>query len=198
MLIFSALRLVLSTTGLDGRKPGDVSHIEKITGELLAMAAGVDKAQGDAATADARAQEIAARAARSGFTAIAAGVSQVRSAIAEVRARLVSVGGSINEAAAAVVAAPWEMSPEQTIAVLAPVQEKVGGVQDQVAATITKVEETKQVAAAVLRGGQPGPMVSALDAVKQVLVLVAQRAGTAKHGVQTAVGEARQLGGSGN
>jgi Family of unknown function (DUF6244) len=136
-----------------------VSHIEKITGELRAMPAGVDRARGNAAAADAKAREIAAR---SGFTAIAAGVSQVRSAIAEVRAMLVGVGSSINEAAAAVAAAPRQMSPEQTVAVLSPVREKVGGVRTGSRATIIKVEETKQVTAAVLRGGQPGPMVSAL------------------------------------
>lgn len=175
-----------------------MSHIEKITGELRAMTAGVDRAQGNAAGADAKAQEIAARAARSGFTGIAAGMSRLRNEIAEVRARLAGVGSFINEAATAVAAAPKEMSPEQTIAVLAPVQEKVSGVRDQITATIAKVEETKQLAAAVLRGGQPGPMISALDSIKQVLVLVAQRGGTAKQQVEIAVGEARQVGESGN
>jgi hypothetical protein len=175
-----------------------MSHIEKITGELQAMAVGVDRAQANAAAADARAQEVAARAARSGFTGIAAGVTRLRHAIGEIRTRLASVDGSINEAATLVAAAPKEMSPEQTIAVLTPVQQKVDAVRDGMAAAIAKVDETKQLAATVLRGGQPGPMISALDSIKQVLVLVTQRAGTAKHHVETGVGEAQQIGESGN
>jgi hypothetical protein len=118
--------------------------------------------------------------------------------IAEIRTRLAGVGSSIHEAAIAVAAAPKEMSPEQTVAMLAPVQEKVSGIRDQITATTTKVEETKQLAAAGLRGGQPGPMISALDSIKQVLVLVAQRGGTARQHVETAVAEARQMGESGN
>lgn len=191
-------RLVLSTTALDGRDPGDVSHIEKITDELRAMSAGVDKAQANTAAADATARDIATRAAGAGFAGIAAGMAGVRNAIGEIRARIAAAGGSIGQAGTAVAAAPREMSPEQTIAVLAPVQQTIDATHGQIAAAIAKVEETKQLAATVLRGGQPGPMISALEAIKQILVLVAQRAGSAKQQVQTGVGEARQTGAAGN
>jgi len=175
-----------------------VSHIEKITDELRAMSAGVDKAQANTAVADGIAQKIATRAAGAGFAGIAAGMSGVRNAIGEIRVRIAAAGGSITQAATAVVAAPREMSPEQTIAVLAPVQQTIDVTHAQVAAAVAKVDEAKQLAAAVLRGGQPGPMLSALEAVKQILVLVAQRAGSTKQQVQTGVGEARQTGASGN
>jgi hypothetical protein len=175
-----------------------MSHIEKITGELRTMIAGVDKAHANAVAADGKAQEVAARAARSGFTGIAAGMTRVRDAIAEIRARLTNMSGSINEAVTAVGAAAGELSPEQTIAVLSPAQEKLSSVHSGLAATITKVEETRRLVAVVLQGGQPGPMLSALENIKQILVLVAQRGDTARQHLETAVGEARQVGESGN
>jgi hypothetical protein len=175
-----------------------VSHIENVTGELRAMASGIDRAQANAAGADNTAQEIAARAAGSGFAGIAAGMSGLRRSIAEIRARLAGVGVSLNEAATAVAATPREISPEQTVAALAPAQEKVGGIRDDVVAIIATVEETKRLAAAALHGGQPGPMISALEAVKEILVLVAQRGGTAKQHVETAISAARQTGQQGN
>jgi hypothetical protein len=190
--------LVFSTTALDGRGSGDVSHIEKITDELRAMSAGVDKAQANTAAADATAREIATRAAGAGLIGIAAGMSGVRKAIGEIGERIGAAGDSISRAATAVAAAPREMSPQQTIAVLAPAQQTIDGAHGQVAAAIAKVDETKQLAAAVLRGGQPGPMLAALEAVKQILVLLAQRAGSAKQRVQIGVREARQTGASGN
>jgi hypothetical protein len=175
-----------------------VSNIEDVSGEFRAMAAGIDRAQANAAGADNTAQEVAARAARSGFAGIAVGMSEVRRSIAEIRARLARVGESLNEAAPAVAATPGQTSPEQTVAALAPIQEKVGGIRDGVVAIIAKVEETKRLAVAVLHGGQPGPMVSALEAVKEILVLVAQRAGTASQHVATTINEARQTGQQGN
>ena len=101
-------------------------------------------------------------------------MSRVRDAISGIRTRLAALDGSIGEAVTAVAAAPKELSPEQVISVLSPVREKVGGVRDETVGTLTKIEEAKQLTAAVLRGGQPGPMISALDAGKQALILVAQ------------------------
>jgi hypothetical protein len=175
-----------------------VSHIEKITGDLRAMATGVDSARANAAAADSKAQEIAVRAAGSGFAGIAANMSRVRDAIGEVQASLTGTGRTIAEAASAVAAVPKETSPDQAVAVLSPVQEKIGGIRDGVTATVAKVEDAKRRAVVALRGGQPGAMVSALDAVARVLLLVAQRAGTAKQHIETAVREARHVGGSGN
>jgi hypothetical protein len=121
-------------------------------------------------------------------------MSRVCDAIGEIRAVIASVGSSVTEATATVAAVPKETSPEQTIGVLAPVQEKVAGVRDGVAVAIAKVEQTKQLTAAVLHGGQPGPMLAMLECIKQALALVVQRAGTAKQQVETAVAEARQVG----
>lgn len=77
-------------------------------------------------------------------------------------------------------------------------QSAVGGIRDQTAATITHVGEAQQLVVGVLQGGQPGPLLQALEGVKQVLVLLVQRTATTRQGIDAAIAEARQLGSSGN
>ncbi len=65
-------------------------------------------------------------------------------------------------------------------------------------AAIGRVAETQQLVGAVLQGGQPGPLVSALDGIRQVLGEVAQRSDAARQHLAVAIAQARQLGESGN
>jgi len=175
-----------------------MSHVDRIIGELRAMAVGVGRAQANAAAADSRAQDVAAQAARSGFTGVAAGMSRVREAIGWIRARLATLEGAITEAATVTTAAPREMSPEQALAVLSLAREKVRAAHQVTAAAITQVNETCHLVAAVLRGGQPGPMLATLTGVKEMLVLVARHGGVASQYLGTAIGQARQVGALGN
>ncbi|MFG1914390.1 DUF6244 family protein [Micromonospora sp. NPDC048898] len=175
-----------------------MSQIEKIAGELRALMAGVERAQGLAAAADSQAQEVALRAAGAGFVAVAAGVARVRNGITGIQGGLGSLAGSIGEATKATAAVPNEATPQETIAGLAPVQSAVDGARDAAAAAITGVGEAQQLVAVVLQGGQPGPLLQALEAIKQVLVLVVQRTGGARQAVEAAIAQARQLGSSGN
>ncbi|MFC8851225.1 MULTISPECIES: DUF6244 family protein [unclassified Micromonospora] len=175
-----------------------MSHIEKITGELRALLTGVERAQGLAAAADRQAQEVALRAAAAGFVAVAAGVARVRDVIIGLQGGLGSLAGSIGEATRATVAVPNEATPQETIAGLAPVQSAVDSARDAAAGAITGVGEAQQLVAMVLQGGQPGPLLQALDGIKQVLVLVVARTTSARQAVEAAIAQARQLGSSGN
>ncbi|MCM0676122.1 DUF6244 family protein [Micromonospora phytophila] len=175
-----------------------MSQIEKITGELRALMAGVERAQGLTAAADSQAQEVALRAAGAGFVAVAAGVARVRNAITGIQGRLGSLAGSIGEATKATAAVPNEATPQETIAGLAPVQSAVDAARDAAAGAITGIGEAQQLVAVILQGGQPGPLLHALDGIKQVLVLVVQRTGGARQSIDAAIAEARQLGSSGN
>ncbi|MFI6259396.1 DUF6244 family protein [Micromonospora zamorensis] len=175
-----------------------MSQIEKITGELRALMTGVERAQGLAAAADSQAQEVALRAASAGFVAVAAGVARVRSAITGIHGGLGSLAGSIGEATKAAAAVPNEATLQETIAGLAPVQSAVDAARDAATGAITGVGEAQQLVAVVLQGGQPGPLLQALEAIKQVLVLVVQRTGGARQAIEGAIAQARQLGSSGN
>lgn len=175
-----------------------MSLIRNIDGELAAVTTGIGRAQETAAAADNAAGQIAARAAGSGFVGIAHAMARVRDAIKEIHARIAGLGTSVDEARTPVSSAPDQMSPEQTIAVLAPASEKITAIHGGIGATVTKVGEVQQLVAATLQGGQPGPMLGRLDAIKQVLVAVGQRCDAAKQHVETALAEARQVGAAGN
>ncbi|MFV2116865.1 DUF6244 family protein [Micromonospora sp. LOL_025] len=175
-----------------------MSHIEKITGELRALTAGVDRAQALASAADNQAQEVALRAAGAGFAAVAAGLTRVRDGIATVRGGLGSLATTVGEATKSTTAVPQEASPHETITGLTPVHHAVDGIRDTAAATIAQVGQTRQLVTTVLHGGQPGPLVQSLEQITQVLTLVVQRTVTARQAVETAIAEARQLGSAGN
>ncbi|TDB81554.1 DUF6244 family protein [Micromonospora sp. KC721] len=174
-----------------------MSHIEMVTGELRALMTGVEKAQGLAAAADGQAQQVTLRAAGAGFAAVAAGMARVRGAIASIQAGLGGLAGSIGEATKMTAAVAREATPQETIRGLAPVQDRVDSAREAAAAVITQVGAARQLAAVVLQGGQPGPLLQSLENIKQVLVSVVQRANSARQAVEVAVAEARQLG-SGN
>ncbi len=92
---------------------------------------------------------------------------------------------------------PHEATPQETIVGLTPVQSAVDAARDAAARAITQVGEAQQLVAMILQGGQPGPLLQALDSIKQVLVLVVQRTGGARQSIEAAIAEARQLGSSG-
>lgn len=175
-----------------------MTQIEKITGELGGLMAGVDRARALAAAADSQAQEAALRAAGAGFAAVAAGVARVRSAITGIQGGLGSLAGSIGEATRAAAAVPNQATPQETIAGLAPVQSAADSARDAAVGAITQIGEAQQLVTMILQGGQPGPLLQSLESSKQVLVMVVQRTGTARQLVEAAIVEARQLGSSGN
>ncbi|MEU8300884.1 DUF6244 family protein [Micromonospora sp. NPDC048909] len=175
-----------------------MSQVEKIAGELHALTAGVERAQGLTAAADNQAQEVALRAAGAGFAAVAAGMARVRSAIGDIRGGLTALAVAVDEATKGTASVPREATPQDTIGALAPVQQGIIGAREASAATIAQVDAAKQLAAALLQGGQPGPILQSLESIKQVLALMTQRAVTAQQTVEAAIAEARRLGSAGN
>jgi len=175
-----------------------LSELETIAHELQAMSAGIGQAQQAAAAADARAQEVTARAAITGFAGIAVGVVQISEAIQEIRQRLITIGRGIAEAAGPVSGAGTKLSPHETVALLTTAGQQVNAVRDGISATIGRVVETQQLAGMVLHGGQPGPLVSALDGIRQALAETTQRADTVRQQLAAAIAQARQLGGAGD
>jgi hypothetical protein len=175
-----------------------MSRIEKSSGALQAATTGVTTAQQRAAAADHQAGEVQQRAMAVGFGGIAQGMAAVRNDIAEINNRLGALQGPLGEASKAVAAAPREGAPEQTIAALTPAQQRIDTTHQATAGVLTKVEETKQTVQRALQGGQPGPLLGALDAAKQIMLQTRQHVAVAKQEVEAAIVEARQMGSSGN
>ncbi|MFG1849646.1 DUF6244 family protein [Micromonospora carbonacea] len=175
-----------------------MSSMEQIIGELRALTAGVDRAQVLTAAVDRQAQEIALRAAAAGFAGIAAGITQVRATVSTIQGGLGSLAAAVGEATTAAAAVPRQAATQETITALAPVQQRITAARESATATINHLDDARNLVSVVLQGGQPGPLLQALDGVNQVLVLVVHRAGTAGQAVEAATGQARQLGASGN
>ena len=175
-----------------------MSGIDPIAADLAAMTAGLGKAQEAANAADNAAAQIAQRAAGSGFAGIAQNMSRVRDAIREIAVGAAAAGRAVAETGAPVAAAPTRPSPRETIAVLAPIAKQLDTVHGLVAAVIEQIGRAKQLAASVLQGGQPGPLLARLDAIREILVAVAQRGIAAKQNVEAAVAEVRRTGDAGN
>ncbi|MFF3868823.1 DUF6244 family protein [Micromonospora sp. NPDC001898] len=175
-----------------------MSSMEQIIGELRALTAGVERAQGLTAAIDRQAQEIALRAAAAGFAGVAAGIARVRAMVSTVQGGLGSVAAAVGEATTAAAGVPRQAAAQETIAALVPVQQGIAAARECATATISHLDDARHLVNVVLHGGQPGPLLQALDGVKQVLVLLVQRAGTAGQAVDAATGQARQLGSPGN
>ncbi|MFG1776862.1 DUF6244 family protein [Micromonospora sp. NPDC049048] len=175
-----------------------MSNIEKINAELSALTAGTDRARGLTAAAGNQAQEVGVRAAGAGFAAVAVGMVRVRDAITEIQAGLGRLSTSIGEAAQAAAAVPRQGTPQETVAGLAPVRSALDSARDAGTGVIGQVGEAQQLVTAVLHGGEPGPLLQALEGAKQVVVLIVQRTGSTRQVVEAATAEARRLGSSGN
>lgn len=175
-----------------------MANIEDLTGDLDAVRARIARAQDAAAAADTAAEQIASRAAASGFAGIAQNLVRVREAIREICVSVGALGQAAAEARAQVGTAPTQSSPEETINALSPVVHRVGELRQGISAAVEQVDRAKQLAAAALHGGQPGPLLARLDAIRQVLVAVADRAAAARQRAEAVAVQAGQVGDSGN
>lgn len=175
-----------------------MSGIDPIAADLAAMTAGLEKAQQAVNAADNTAVQIAQRAAGSGFAGIAQNMSRVREAIRKIATGVTAAGRAVEEARTPVAAAAKQPSPQETIAVLAPMAAQLDTIHGLLAAAVEQVNRAKQLAASVLQGGQPGPLLGRLDAIREVLSAVAQGGIGAKRNVEAAIAQVRSTGDAGN
>src|SRR6266545_835874 len=89
-------------------------------------------------------------------------------------------------------------SPQETVHVLGAADERTGSARDGLTGVLSQVSQLQQKAGAVLQGGEPGPMISALDQVKQLAGELIQQSDAARQAVAAAIARARQTGSAGN
>ncbi|WFE51226.1 DUF6244 family protein [Micromonospora sp. WMMD1155] len=175
-----------------------MSLTDSIGADVQAMAAGVDRTQQEAGAVDHAIEQITARAVASGFTGIALGLARAREVLGQARSRLAQAGGVLGEASRSLSAVPQQSSPQETIAALTPVVAALTAVDGHVTAAGSAVDDTRRLVMAALQGGQPGPTLSRLQQVLQVLAIVRTRGTEARQHVDVALAQARQVGELGN
>jgi hypothetical protein len=176
----------------------DVSLVDTIQTDVQAMTAGLGRAYQEAGAADHAAQQIAQRAAGSGFVGVAQNMARVREAISRIQAGISGLSESVREMGTAVAGAPRQPSPRHSITTFAPLTERLGSIHTGIGGCVEQVDQAKRLAGSVLQGGQPGPILARLDAIGQVLTMVAQRGRATRQHVETALSEARNTGHAGN
>ena len=159
---------------------------------------GLAKAQEVAVAADHAAQQVVQHAAGSGFAGIAQGLGRIRESIKEIHDRVSALNDPVTQAQTTIAAVPEQATPQETITALTPAHAQLDAVHNGIGAAMTKIDETRQLVAAALQGGQPGPMLTRLDAMKQTLLTVTQVRNTAKQQIETALAEVRKTGDQGN
>ncbi len=87
-----------------------------------------------------------------------------------------------------------DSSPGEVVSRLTPVAERIGSTAAGIAGVVREVDGVKSQVAAVLKGGQPGPLVAMVDQVKQALVPLVAVVGGAKRVTEETISEARQTG----
>ncbi|MGC5031135.1 DUF6244 family protein [Micromonospora sp. DT229] len=175
-----------------------MSLTDSIRDDLQTMAEGVATAQQGAAAVDHAVEQIAARAVGAGFAGIAVGLTRVREQVGQVRARLSTIGGILGEASRSVSAVPQQPSPQEAITALTPLVAALAAADGAVETAAAGIEEARRLVAAALQGGQPGPTLARLQQVGQGLAAVRARGGEARHHVDAALAQARQVGDLGN
>lgn len=173
-----------------------MSRLEQVRAALAGMAGGVGDTQVKAAAAETAAQHIADRAAQVGFTGIATSMASVRSTLAAVCRALSACADSIAEATALAATVRDGATPEHAQAGIAATGHKIGGVRTSIAAAVAGVDEARTRAAHVLKGGQPEPMIAALDAVTDTLAVIIRHGDIVKSLLDDSAEHARQLGGT--
>jgi hypothetical protein len=175
-----------------------VSTTEAVAVDLAAMSNGLDKARQATAAADDTAQRIATQAAGAGFAGIAQNLSRLRAAIREIQTGIAATGGPVGEASAAIATVPKQATPQEARGVLEPATQKLDDIHAAIAVVMEAITKAQQLAAAALQGGQPGPMLARLDAIRQTMLAVAERNNQARQHVTDALAAARTSGDQGN
>ncbi|MFB6394986.1 DUF6244 family protein [Polymorphospora lycopeni] len=174
-----------------------MSPVEGIGDKLRSMTEGITRTLEAITAADNIAGQMVEDVARSGFTHIGHGIVQLRAAVRELQARVAALGESINTTRTRVAQIPDQPSPQEIISVLTPVLDALTAMRNGIGATITKATEVQYLAIDLLRGGQPGPILACLDAVKQLLARTGQRGDATKVHAEALLSEARKTGGAG-
>ena len=76
--------------------------------------------------------------------------------------------------------------------------QKLDGIHAAIAAVMEAITKAQQLAVAILEGGQPGPMLARLDAIRQTMLAVAERNNQTTQHLTDALAAARTTGDQGN
>jgi hypothetical protein len=102
--------------------------------------------------------------------------------------------GHAQQASGAVGGVTDQTSPEEAHGQLSRATQEIDSMRSALLAAAQQVSTIRGAVEATLRGGQPGPLLQRLDAIRQYLVMATQRGDSTKSAVNTIISRSGQLG----
>ena len=170
------------------------AETEAIAADLAGVLDTLSRAEVQVGATVEHANQIAARAAGTGFVGVATAVAGLGGQIKAIGAGLTRAADSGREAVAAVGGVKEQMSPVEANRHLAVAKQKVDGVRPALATVVQQIATVKAKVGVVLQGGQPGPLLARLDAIRQDVTVAAQRSDAVNAKIATTIARGGQLG----
>ncbi|WP_203993783.1 DUF6244 family protein [Virgisporangium aurantiacum] len=155
---------------------------------------GLTKALQEAGRADETARSIATRAAHAGLAGIAQNMAHVYQVTEQVRADINAATDEASNVVTSAAGVPSKTTPPQTVAALSALDASLAALHGNLGAILGELSKARQAAITVLRGGRPGPMLAALDAVRATLTTTVGIVNRTRQDVTAAVAQATSLG----
>lgn len=174
--------------------PAASSQVEHARTSLRNVESGLAAAHTSTGAALTKAKDVARESGLRGFEAVARGVLAVARKLEEVSRAITAESRNMRGAAEAVVGVPKGASPEEIVNRLSPAKQTLVDGRTRITGIITLARDAQTAAHAALRGGQPGPLVSAIDQIRERLIATHKQVEAAHQHVETAIKEARTTG----
>ncbi|MBN1174041.1 MAG: hypothetical protein JXA67_17845 [Micromonosporaceae bacterium] len=172
----------------------DTSETDAIAADIARVLAAIAQAQSQIMATAEHAGQTASRAAATGLQGVAIAMSGIRDQIKAINEGIGNAAGCGQAAGLAMRNVNSQMSPQEATAQFATGVEQLDAMREAVFSAAQQVNAAKGRVEAVLRGGQPGPMLARLDGVRQSLVMAAQQGDVAKSRINVTIARTGQLG----
>jgi hypothetical protein len=174
------------------------SNLDQAASTLAATDQAVQQALQQCSVAARMAEEITQKAMVLGSTGMVVGMNRVRQAINEIRSTITTAHDTTRKAASAVTAVPAQASGEDTVQALAPVTAMLNNLAGSEQKVRGQIMDAMNLVGNVLRGSEPGPLLTTVRSIGEATNIVKQHMGAAQQAVETAARNAATLGTPGN
>lgn len=174
--------------------PAASSPAERAKTSLENVENGLAAAHKSTAAALEKAKDVARTANLQRFETVARSVLAVARKLEEVSRAITAENGKMRSAREAVAGVPKGASPEEIANRLGPARQTLADGPTRIAGIITLVRDAASSATAALRGGQPGPLVAAINQIRERLTPTHAQVQDAHQHVEAAIKGARSTG----
>lgn len=185
---------MVGLSGVDLRERGGVAEVGKILEALQDAAAGLDASMDAIRRGRSHAREVEQSLGRKGLRRMATEMGQVVKSLGQCGQAMVADQKILAELAARTASVPDDASPDEVAASLFFVSDGLGQLADRLPAIAKNLNNCQAIAAAVLKGARPGPLLGRIEEVKGPLASVHGSVEAARRRTDETIAEVRDAG----